>query len=60
MIPPQTIEKIFSAAKIEEVVQDYVPLKRRGANLIGLCPFDSERTGSFTVSASKGIFTCFG
>ena len=60
MIPPQTIEKIFSAAKIEEVVQDYVPLKRRGANLIGLCPFHSERTGSFTVSPSKGIFKCFG
>ena len=60
MIPPQTIEKIFSAAKIEDVVQDYVPLKRRGANLIGLCPFHSERTGSFTVSPSKGIFKCFG
>ena len=56
MIPPQTIDKIFSAAKIEEVVQDYVPLKKRGANLIGLCPFHSERTGSFTVSPSKGIF----
>ena len=60
MIPPQTIDKIFSAAKIEEVVQDYVPLKKRGANLIGLCPFHSERTGSFTVSPSKGIFKCFG
>ena len=60
MIPPQTIEKIFGAAKIEEVVQDYVPLKKRGANLIGLCPFHSERTGSFTVSPSKGIFKCFG
>ena len=60
MIPPQTIDRIFSTAKIEEVVQDYVPLKRRGANLIGLCPFHSERTGSFTVSPSKGIFKCFG
>ena len=60
MIPPQTIDKIFSTAKIEEVVQDYVPLKKRGANLIGLCPFHSERTGSFTVSPSKGIFKCFG
>ena len=60
MIPPQTIEKIFSAAKIEEIVQDHVQLKRRGANLIGLCPFHSERTGSFTVSPSKGIFKCFG
>ena len=60
MIPPQTIEKIYSAAKIEEVVSDHVSLKRRGANLIGLCPFHSERTGSFTVSPSKGIFKCFG
>lgn len=60
MIPPQTIEKIFSAAKIEEVVSDHVSLKRRGANLIGLCPFHSERTGSFTVSPTKGIFKCFG
>ena len=60
MIPPQTIDRIFSTAKIEEVVQDYVPLKRHGANLIGLCPFHSERTGSFTVSPSKGIFKCFG
>ena len=41
-------------------MQDYVPLKKRGANLIGLCPFHSERTGSFTVSPSKGIFKCFG
>lgn len=41
-------------------MQDYVPLRRRGANLIGLCPFHSERTGSFTVSPAKGIFKCFG
>ena len=60
MIPRPTIDKIFAAAKIEEVVSDHVSLKRRGANLIGLCPFHSERTGSFTVSPSKGIFKCFG
>ena len=60
MIPRETIEKIYSAAKIEEVVGDYVTLKKRGANLIGLCPFHNEKTGSFTVSPSKGIYKCFG
>lgn len=51
---------MFAAAKIEEVVGDYVTLHRRGANLIGLCPFHNEKTGSFTVSPSKGIYKCFG
>ena len=60
MIPRDVIEKIHSAAKIEEVVSDYVTLRKRGANLIGLCPFHNEKTGSFTVSPSKGIYKCFG
>ena len=60
MIPKETIERIYAAAKIEEVVSDYVTLKKRGANLIGLCPFHNEKTGSFTVSPSKGIYKCFG
>ena len=60
MIPKETIERIYAAAKIEEVVGDYVTLKKRGANLIGLCPFHHEKTGSFTVSPSKGIYKCFG
>ena len=60
MIPREVIEKIHSAAKIEEVVSDYVTLRKRGANLIGLCPFHNEKTGSFTVSPSKGIYKCFG
>ena len=60
MIPREVIERIYNAAKIEEVVSDYVTLKRRGANLIGLCPFHNEKTGSFTVSPSKGIYKCFG
>ena len=60
MIPREVIEKIHSAAKIEEVVGDYVTLRKRGANLIGLCPFHNEKTGSFTVSPSKGIYKCFG
>ena len=60
MIPRETIDRIFAAAHIEDVVGDYVSLKKRGANLIGLCPFHDEKTGSFTVSPSKGIFKCFG
>lgn len=60
MIPRETLDRVFATAKIEEVVGDYVTLKRRGANLIGLCPFHDEKTGSFTVSPSKGIYKCFG
>lgn len=60
MIPREVIERIHTAAKIEEVVGDYVTLRKRGANLIGLCPFHHEKTGSFTVSPSKGIYKCFG
>lgn len=60
MIPRETIDRVFAAAKIEEVVGDYVHLKRRGANLLGLCPFHNEKTPSFTVSPSKGIYKCFG
>ena len=60
MIPRETIDRIYAAAKIEEVVSDYVTLRKRGANLIGLCPFHNEKTGSFTVSPSKGIYKCFG
>ena len=60
MIPRETIDRIFAAARIEDVVCDYVTLKKRGANLIGLCPFHNEKTGSFNVSPSKGIFKCFG
>ena len=60
MIPRETVSRIFETAKIEEVLGRYVNLKRRGANLIGLCPFHNEKTGSFNVSPSKGIFKCFG
>lgn len=60
MIPRDTIDRIFSAAHIEDVVGDYVSLKKRGANYIGLCPFHDEKTGSFTVSPSKAFFKCFG
>ncbi|MBS0010647.1 MAG: DNA primase [Bacteroidales bacterium] len=60
MIPHHTIEQILDAARIEEVVQEFVSLKKRGVNYIGLCPFHNEKTPSFTVSPSKGIFKCFG
>lgn len=60
MIPEQTVATILDSARIEEVVGDFVNLKRRGANLIGLCPFHNERTPSFSVSPSKGIYKCFG
>lgn len=60
MIDQPTIEKIHEAAHIEDVVGDYVTLRRRGVNMIGLCPFHNEKTPSFTVSPAKGIFKCFG
>ena len=60
MITKETIDQIFDAAKIEEVVGDFVTLKRRGANMIGLCPFHNEKTPSFSVSPVKGIYKCFG
>ncbi|MBL7884111.1 MAG: DNA primase [Bacteroidia bacterium] len=60
MITKEDIDRIFDAARIEEVVGDYVALKKRGANLIGLCPFHDEKTPSFYVSPAKGICKCFG
>jgi len=60
MIDRATIERILDAAQIIDVVQEFVPLKRRGANYLGLCPFHNEKTPSFTVSPSKEIFKCFG
>jgi DNA primase len=60
MIPQQTVRSILETARIEEVVSDFVRLKRRGGNLIGLCPFHNEKTPSFTVSPSKALFKCFG
>lgn len=60
MIPQNTIMNILDAVRIEEVVGDFVSLKKRGANLIGVCPFHKEKTPSFIVSPAKGIFKCFG
>lgn len=60
MIDSATVDRIFSAADIVDVVSDYVTLKRRGVNYIGLCPFHNEKTPSFTVSPAKNICKCFG
>lgn len=60
MIDQNTIDRILDAAEITEVVSEFVTLKRRGVNLLGLCPFHNEKTPSFTVSPAKGIFKCFG
>lgn len=60
MIDQSTIDRIFEAAEISDVVGEFVNLKRRGVNLLGLCPFHNEKTPSFTVSPAKGIYKCFG
>ncbi len=60
MIPKETVDKIFDAADIYDVVKDYVNLKRAGANYKGNCPFHDEKTPSFVVSPAKGIYKCFG
>jgi DNA primase len=60
MIKKKSVEEILEIARIEDVVQDFVSLKRRGVSLIGLCPFHNEKTPSFNVSPSKGIYKCFG
>lgn len=60
MIPKETIDLIFDTARIDEVIGDFVQLKKRGVNLLGNCPFHDEKTPSFTVSPAKGIYKCFG
>ncbi len=60
MISQKSIQEILEVAKAEEVIRDYVDLKRRGVNFLGLCPFHNEKTPSFTVSPAKNIYKCFG
>ncbi|MGC4056721.1 MAG: DNA primase [Chitinophagaceae bacterium] len=60
MISPASIQEVMNRADIVEVVGQFVRLKRRGANYIANCPFHNEKSPSFSVSASKGIFKCFG
>lgn len=60
MIKHEDIVKILEAAQIADVVGAFVPLKKRGANYIGLCPFHNEKTPSFNINPARGIFKCFG
>ncbi len=60
MIDQSTIQTILETAHVEEVIGDFVTLKKRGTNYLGLCPFHNEKTPSFSVSPSKGIYKCFG
>jgi len=59
-ISENKIEEIRSAANIVDVISEFIPLKKRGKNFLGLCPFHNEKTPSFTVSEEKQIFHCFG
>ena len=60
MIPQETVDRILDLANIEEVVGDFVTLKRAGSSYKACCPFHNEKTPSFVVTPSKGIFKCFG
>jgi len=60
MIPKETVDLILDTARIEEVVGDFVTLKRRGSSFVACCPFHNEKTPSFHVTPSRGIYKCFG
>ena len=60
MIDRDTVDRIFASADIVEVISDYVTLKRKGVNYQACCPFHNEKTPSFVVSPSKGVYKCFG
>lgn len=60
MIPQETVNLILETARIEDVVGDFVTLKRRGASFVACCPFHNEKTPSFHVTPSRGIYKCFG
>ena len=60
MIPKNTIDEIFETVKIEEVISDFITLKKRGVNLLGLCPFHNEKTPSFTWINGNCIYEFYG
>lgn len=60
MIPEETVRQILDTARVEEVVGDYVTLRRQGSSYVACCPFHNEKTPSFVVTPSKGIYKCFG
>jgi DNA primase len=59
-IEPEQIEEVRERADLLEVISDYVPLKKKGQNFVGLCPFHNEKTPSFTVNPEKQVYSCFG
>ena len=60
MIDRQTVDRIYAAANIVEIIGDYVTLKKKGVNYQACCPFHQEKTPSFVVSPTKGVYKCFG
>lgn len=60
MISQKSIQEVISTAQVQDIIEEYVSLKKRGVNMLGLCPFHDEKTPSFTVSPSKNIYKCFG
>ncbi|MFI3282654.1 MAG: CHC2 zinc finger domain-containing protein, partial [Rikenellaceae bacterium] len=60
MIDRDTVDRIYAAANIVDIISDYVTLKRKGVNYQACCPFHNEKTPSFVVSPTKGLFRCFG
>ena len=60
MIDRETVDRIYAAANIVDIIGEYVTLKRKGVNYVACCPFHNEKTPSFVVSPSKGLYKCFG
>ncbi|MCR5191721.1 MAG: hypothetical protein K6D59_00325 [Bacteroidales bacterium] len=60
MIGQETIQRIMDISCIEEVIGEFVSLRKRGSNYVACCPFHNEKTPSFSVSPSKGLYKCFG
>jgi len=60
LISQKSIQEVLATAQVQDIVEDFVALKRRGVNMLGLCPFHDEKTPSFTVSPTKNIYKCFG
>ncbi|MEN9958844.1 MAG: primase, partial [Bacteroidota bacterium] len=58
-IDPETVERIKQTAAVADVIGDYVTVKKKGANYWACCPFHGEKTPSFSISPSKGIYKCF-
>lgn len=60
MIKNSSIQQVMDTMRVDEVLGDFLNLKRRGTNLLANCPFHDEKTPSFTISPTKGIYKCFG